>query len=307
MKFTIVVPVYQNEANLDTSIPELLSLAPSLEGELELVFVDDGSKDSSFDILLNYQRQYPGVIKLVQFTKNFGQTSAIRAGIRESTGDCVGIISADLQDPPTLFLEMIRIWKEGHSVVIAERTEREERFFHRFVSQTYWKAVSRFALTNYPEGGFDFCLFDKQVASDVNRFREGNTNIFAIVFWLGYDFQTIPYRRRLRREGKSQWTLAKKLRLLADTFIGFSFLPIRFISYMGVLVSVSALFFTVGAVFSYFFLGTRYPGWTSIATLTAGIGGLVLLTLGVIGEYLWRILDEVRGRPFFVVKRKLID
>ena len=303
-KFSIIVPVYQNGQNLPVTIPTLLKLEKELLGyELELIFVDDGSTDNSYEVLADFHRQQPERIKVIKLAKNFGQTPATQAGLRYSTGDVVGIISADLQDPPELFATMLHKWETGTKLILAERDDREENSRHRLISNTYWLLVSIFVLKGFPRRGFDFCLFDRQVADQANAFTEKNSNIFLILFSLGFPYIVIPYKRRLRIAGKSQWTLTKKFKLFFDTVVGFSYLPIRIISYMGLLISISSCLFGAFSVYSYFYYRTDYPGWTSTVVITSVLCGLILLTLGIIGEYIWRILDEVRKRPNYVIDR----
>lgn len=303
--FSIVVPVYQNEVNLDDTIPKLLSLQDKLLNyNLQLVFVDDGSTDKSFEMLLKYQTRYPAAkIKIVKLTKNFGQTPATQAGLREADGDCIGIISADLQDPYELFTIMVAKWETGTKLVIAEREKREESKGHSFISGLYWKMVNRYAIKDFPIGGFDFCLMDKQVKDDIVVINEKNTAIFPLVFWLGYDYEILPFTRKLRSAGKSQWSLSKKVKLTIDTFIGFTYLPVRIISLIGLITSAMAFLYSLVIFLRWLVIGSTVAGWTTIAILVSLIGGLTLLSLGIISEYLWRILDETRKRPNFVIDK----
>jgi dolichol-phosphate mannosyltransferase len=308
LKLSIVIPVYQNELNLPSSIEQLLALESQLPSmELELIFVDDGSLDRSYSILETQWQLHKRQIKVLKLCRNFGQTSAIRAGIRNATGDCIGIISADLQDPPQLFIEMVDVWRGGAKVVIAERDQREEGIVHQCFSRLYWRLVSLFAIKNYPKDGFDFCLFDRKVATAINQISERNTNIFAIIFWLGFSYKILPYKRRLREQGKSQWTFKKKIRLFVDTFVGFSHMPIRTISYLGLVISFFSFCFAIWAILSFILMKNPYPGWTSLVTIISCLGGLTLFTLGIIGEYLWRILDETRHRPVYLTETILSD
>lgn len=304
--FSIIVPVYQNEANLDYTVPALLSLRQQLQDyNLELVFVDDGSSDNSYSLLCKYYACHPENIKIIKLSKNFGQIAAIQAGLLEVSGDCAGIISADLQDPHELFVEMIKRWESGTKFVIAEREKREEGIGQIFISNLYWRLVKRYAIKGYPAGGFDFCLIDRQIITDVNRINEKNTHIFGLIFSLGYPYEIINYTRKKRREGRSQWTLLKKIKLFIDMFIGFSYVPIRSISVMGLGISALSIAYAVFIALDKIVFGNPFTGWTTIVVLVSFLGGLTLLTLGIIGEYLWRILDEVRKRPNFVIDRIL--
>lgn len=302
--FSIIVPVYQNEANLDDTILKLLSLQDRLPNyNTELIFVDDGSTDNSYNILLKYYNLNEDKIIIVKLTKNFGQIPAIQAGLKIASGDCAGIISADLQDPYELFIDMIGKWENGAKLVIGEREDREEGVKQSFVSNLYWKMVSRYAIKDYPLGGYDLCVIDRQIISDVNRINEKNTHIFVLIFSLGYKYEIVPYTRKERVAGKSQWTFSKKIKLFVDTFVSFSYLPIRIISYMGLSISIISFFYAFIVAISKFIFGNPYTGWTTIVVLVSFFGGLILLTLGMIGEYLWRLLDEVRKRPNYVIDK----
>ncbi|MDT8318437.1 MAG: glycosyltransferase family 2 protein [bacterium] len=305
--FSIVVPVYQNEANLNETVPKLLNLQEQLPNHsLELVFVEDGSSDASYNILYDYQKRHKDNITLVKLTKNFGQIAAIQAGLQISSGDCVGVISADLQDPHELFVDMVKKWEEGVKLVIAERKGREESIRQSFFSNIYWKMVNRYAVENYPAGGYDFFLIDRKIVEDVVNINEKNTHIMVLIFSLGYRYEIIEYTRKERKAGKSQWTLSKKIKLFIDTFVSFSYLPIRGISYTGLGISLLSFCYATIIGIGRFIFGNPIEGWTTIVILIAIFGGLILLTLGIIGEYIWRILDETRKRPSFVID-KIID
>ncbi|MFZ5879288.1 MAG: glycosyltransferase family 2 protein [Chloroflexota bacterium] len=299
---SIVVPIYYNEQNLPDTIPQLLGLADKLAGyRLELIFVDDGSGDRSLDILLDFQAKYPQTIKVVKLTRNFGSMAAIQAGFTVATGDCVGMISADLQDPPELFLEMLGHWEKGTKAVFAVRQDREEPFFQKMFSNTYYSLVRRFAVPGYPTGGFDFFLADRQIIVEINRIREKNTNLMTLVYWLGFKPILIPYVRRARAKGKSRWTLRKKLKLFVDTFIAFTFFPIRTLSVIGFIVALSSFGYGAFILLYWLLFGIDVKGWVPTMLIITFATGLQMTMLGVLGEYLWRTLDEVRGRPSFVI------
>ena len=299
---SIVIPVYYNEPNLPDTIPQLLALASDLPVyDLELVFVDDGSQDRSLEILLGAQKQFSRQIKVVKLTRNFGTMAALQAGLTVATGDCVGVIAADLQDPPELFLEMVRYWEGGVKAIFAVRSDREESFLQKTFSNLYYALIHRFAVPGYPSGGFDFFLVDHQVVEEVNKIHEKNTNLMTLIFWLGYQAVFIPYVRRKRTKGKSRWTLAKKVKLFVDTFVSFSYFPIRLFSFLGIIYAV--LSFTYGLVifFSWLTFGIPVQGWVPMMLVLTFTAGLQMTLLGILGEYLWRTLDESRGRPFYVI------
>jgi polyisoprenyl-phosphate glycosyltransferase len=300
--FSIVVPIYFNEPNIPDTIPRLLALEEQLGGySLELVLVDDGSKDGSLAALREYQAKDPARIKVVKLTRNFGSMAAIQAGLTVATGDCVGMIAADLQDPPEIFLEMLAHWERGTKAVFAVRADREESLGQKFFSNSYYALMRRFAVAGYPEGGFDFFLIDRQVVNEVNRIREKNTNLMTLIFWLGFQPVAIPYVRRARQKGVSRWTFEKKVKLFIDSFVAFSYAPIRVLSGVGFIVALSAFVYAGWVLYSWAFHHIPVKGYAPIVILLSFTAGIQMIMLGVLGEYLWRTLDESRRRPAFVI------
>ncbi|AIQ49622.1 glycosyl transferase family 2 [Paenibacillus sp. FSL R7-0273] len=301
IKLSIVVPVYYNELNIPHTVPRLQNLENIIpDCDFEFVFVDDGSKDNSFSLLLEAKRQDPR-IKVIKLSRNFGSMSAIQAGLKFTTGDCVGIIAADLQDPPEMFKGMIEHWKSGKKVVLATREDREESLSQKMFSNTYYYLLERFALKGYPKGGFDFLLIDRQVVNEVIDIQEKNTNIMSLIYWLGHDQVQIPYVRQERKLGKSRWTLSKKIKLFIDSFVSFSYSPIRFMSLIGVITAIISFLYGVFVIIGTLSGFIELQGWTTIIALITFLLGIIMIMLGIIGEYLWRILDESRERPSYVV------
>ncbi|MDP1624247.1 MAG: glycosyltransferase family 2 protein [bacterium] len=302
--FSIVVPVYYNEMNLLETVPRLLELANILPGyHLTLIFVDDGSGDRSLEVLLEFKNKYPENIKVIKLTRNFGSMAAIQAGFSIASSDCVGMISADLQDPPELFREMLDYWEKGVKAVFAVRQEREEPFFQKKLSNIYYSLIRRFAITDYPNGGFDFFLVDRQILNEINRIQEKNTNLMTLIYWLGFKPIMIPYTRRSRIEGKSRWTLQKKIKLFVDTFIAFSFVPIRMLSILGFVVAIISFMYGVFILYYWLYFGIDVKGYVPTMLIMTFTSGIQMTMLGVLGEYLWRTLDEVRRRPLFVIDK----
>lgn len=299
---SIVVPVYFNELNIPDTVPRLLSLSSQLPSyRFELIFVDDGSGDRSLSLLLDFRKQYPETIKVIKLTRNFGSMAAIQAGFTVATGDCVGVIAADLQDPPELFFEMLRHWEDGNKAIFAVRRDRKEPALQRFLSNVYYTMIRKFAIQDYPIGGFDFLLVDRQVVDEVNRIREKNTNFMTLIFWLGYKPFLIPYTRQCRIKGKSRWTFQKKIKLFFDTFISFSYFPIQLFSVIGVIVAIAAFLYGIYILIYKLVYGINLEGWVPIMVILTFTAGLQMTMLGILGEYLWRTLDESRGRPTFVI------
>lgn len=299
---SIVIPVYFNEPNLPDTVLQLLALTDRLPAyELELVFVDDGSEDRSLELLLETRELFPSQIKVVKLTRNFGTMAALQAGLTVASGDCVGVIAADLQDPPELFLEMVSHWEKGIKAIFATRSDREESFLQKLFSNFYYALINRFAVPGYPPGGFDFFLVDRQVIDKINNIHEKNTNLMTLIFWLGYQAVFIPYVRRKRVKGKSRWTFRKKLKLFVDTFVSFSYFPIRLFSFLGLIYAI--LSFSYGALIfvSWLMFGIPVQGWVPMMLVLTFTAGLQMTLLGILGEYLWRTLDAARGRPMYVI------
>ncbi|MDH6370971.1 glycosyltransferase [Paenibacillus sp. VTT E-133280] len=301
IKLSIVVPIYFNELNIPHTIPRLQKLETIIPNcDFEFVFVDDGSKDNSFSLLMEAKEQ-DSRIKVIKLSRNFGSMSAIQAGLRYTTGDCVGIIAADLQDPPEMFKEMVEHWRTGIKVVLGTRADREESFSQKMFSNTYYFLLEKFALKGYPKGGFDFLLIDRQVVQEVLEIQEKNTSVMSLIYWLGHDQVQIPYVRQERKLGKSRWTLAKKVKLFIDSFVSFSYTPIRFMSFIGFVTAFLSFLYGVFVIISTVFGIIELQGWTTIIALITFLLGIIMIMLGIIGEYLWRILDESRERPSYVV------
>jgi len=302
--FSIVVPVYQNAGNLPTTMPTLLNLQNQLpEWCLELVFVDDGSTDESFNLLTEFASENPEQVKVVKLARNFGQNPAIQAGLHHASGDCVGIISADLQEPCELFIDMVKAWERGAKFVLGERAEREESWWQRNISGFYWKLIQKASFPDLPKKGYDFCLLDRQVVENINHISEKNSSIFILLFWLGYKPIRIPIIRKKREVGRSQWRLVKKIQLTVDTLIGFTYLPSRLITLMSMSASLLALLYLIYLLYVWHSTGAAPLGWMTVVGLLLMLGSFILFALGIISEYLLRILDESRKRPPFVVER----
>ncbi|MEO5357340.1 MAG: glycosyltransferase family 2 protein [Nitrospirae bacterium YQR-1] len=306
--FSVVIPVYQNEGSLTVAIPLMLSVIEKIEAyKTEIILVDDGSTDNSYEIIKKYCTSHPEIIRGVKLTKNFGQVSAIYAGLQIAKGHCTGIISADMQDPFELFTEMLKIWEKGTKLVIAERQNREDPLLQKVFSFLYFRLVNMFAVRDYPYGGFDFCLMDREIVNILRTMEEKNTHLSVLIFSLGFSHEIILYTRKKRIYGRSQWTFAKKFKLFIDTFVSFSYTPIRFMSLTGIIVFFLSLTYAIYISVQKLLHPEGYIGWTSIACLITMFGGLIMFTLGIIGEYLWRILDEVRKRPVYIIDEVLTD
>jgi dolichol-phosphate mannosyltransferase len=306
MKISFVVPVYHNEGAISKTHEKIKSVFAKnlLHCEYEIVFVDDGSKDGSLNEILSLREGDPRV-KAITFTRNFGQMAAMLAGFKEATGDAIINISADLQDPVELIPQMVKKWEEGSETVICYRTDRADTWSAKLFS---WLAygVLRMALPQIPPGGFDFVLMDRKVMDEFNAIDVRHRFFQGDLLWTGYRTSFIPYVRLQRTIGKSQYNFAKKLKNFLDALLDASYLPIRFISLMGVVVSALGVLYSATIIFSWLRGETPFQGWAPLMIAILLVGGMIMLMLGVIGEYIWRINEEVRKRPNYVVRGKFL-
>lgn len=303
---SIILPVYYNEMNIPDTVPELMRLRdrrPDLD--FEFIFVDDGSGDNSFELLKQFQSQYPQNIKILKLTRNFGSMAAIQAGFSKCTGDYAGFIATDLQDPPELFLEMLNILEGGKKVAFAVRTDREDPFLQTFFANAFYFLLRKFTFKDYPTGGFDFLLIKRDVVDCINSISEKNVNIMNLIFWMGFPYATIPYVRRARRKGTSKWTFAKRFKLVIDSFVGYSYAPIRAMSMVGVVLSFGSFAYSIYILILWWMGIISVPGWATLMLFVALVSGIQMLMIGILGEYLWRSLDETRRRPSFIIDESL--
>lgn len=302
MKLSIVTPVYYNEANIPHTYPRLTSVAKRIAGtSYELIFVDDGSRDGSLEVLRALQQKDPHIV-ILKLSRNFGSFNAIQAGLSVAKGNAVGIISADLQDPPELFEEMYEHWKMGKKIVMATREGRRDPLMSRVFACLFYAIIRRFALPQMPRGGFDFVLIDKQIVSLILRINERHASLMALITWLGFPNFTITYTRQERKHGVSRWTFMKKFNLFIDTFTAFSFFPIRLISFLGLILSLTSFAYAMFILYLRIANGINVEGWAALAIMILFISGFQLLSLGIIGEYLWRNFDQSKQRPNYIIE-----
>ena len=304
MKISFVVAVYQNMGAVSLTHEKIKGVfAEQLSADgYEIVFVDDGSTDGSLDEIVSLQQADPKV-RVVTFTRNFGQMAAILAGMNEVTGDAVINISADLQDPVTLIPQMVEKWKTGDEIVICHRVDRSDDLAARLYSRFAY-GVLRMAVPQIPEGGFDFVLMDRKVVDVFNAIDVRHRFFQGDLLWTGYRTSLIPYVRQARTIGKSQYNFSKKLKNFLDAILDASYLPIRFISAAGFVTAGLGVLYAITIVIAWLFGATPFTGWAPIMVALLLIGGMIMVMLGVIGEYVWRINEEVRKRPNYVVRRR---
>jgi dolichol-phosphate mannosyltransferase len=302
-KLSIIVPIYYNEPNIPPFYQALKETVLAKNAfDYEIIFVDDGSRDNSFAELLKL-RELDSKIKIIKLARNFGGHEATITGFAYAMGDCLTVIASDLQDPLELILQLYEKWEAGVKVVLAERESRKDAWHEKFFAAFYYRIIKKYALPNIPKKGFDVFMLDKQVYQHINKMSGKNTNINGLILWCGYPYETVRYTRRKREIGKSRWTFAKKVKTFLDTLFGFSYVPIRLMSVLGFLFSLAAFAYAVWIVVDAIMYGSQLAGWPSMMAVLLGVTGIQLIFLGIIGEYLWRNLDEARQRPLTVVEQ----
>jgi polyisoprenyl-phosphate glycosyltransferase len=298
-----IIPCYFNEENIPITKSELIKNESRFPADVkfEYVMIDDGSKDGTITELLKFKEEYPDKVKIIKLSGNFGSYNAILAGMNYATGDCNVFLAADLQDPPELIPKMYDYWLKGIKLVIANRQDREESFMQRLFSGTYHYLIKKFALKGVPKGGYDLVLFDQQLRKEVVKINEKNTNQIYLLSWLNYDFVNIPYVRKKRELGKSRWTIQKKIKLFVDSFVSFSFVPIRLISVAGLILGFISLLYGLFVIYAKITGLVALNGWTALMVVLLFVSSFQMVALGIIGEYVWRAMDASRNRPNFVV------
>jgi polyisoprenyl-phosphate glycosyltransferase len=301
-RVSVVVPVYYNEGSLGPLLAELVAVEERLKEQdmdLELIFVDDGSGDRSLEELLKIKQLRPAT-KVIKLTRNFGAIHATKTGFKHVTGNCFMNLAADLQDPPELILQVVAKWKQGSKFVLATRSHRRDPLAAKLFAWLYYVLLRLFVVSDYPRGGFDLALMDQALLPYLNSSGKNiNTPLFA--YWLGFKPDVIEYIRRERIHGKSRWNFWKRLKLFIDAILGFSILPIRMISLIGLVVSILSFAYGSLILFNTLIGKTSVPGFATIVALISFLLGMVIVMLGVIGEYLWRIFDETNKRPEAVI------
>ena len=299
-KLSIIVPVYYNADTLELLYADMKEKILHKLGDYEIVFVDDGSGDDSWRIM-NEIRLGDENVKCVKLSRNFGEHAAILAGLSRCSGDCAVTKQADLQEDSELILELYESWKRGNKVVYAVREERDDPALKKFFANIYYTIVRKFIDKNMPRGGFDCYLLDRQVIEVLLGMEEKNSSLTLQVLWVGFSPDLVYFHRKEREIGKSRWTFAKKFKLVMDSMMSFSYFPIRFMSTVGIICAIIAFIWIIEVIVERLVVGTPIAGWASLMCLVLFSTGLILLMLGILGEYLWRTLDAGRKRPPFII------
>ncbi|MFH0908182.1 MAG: glycosyltransferase family 2 protein [bacterium] len=297
---TVVVPCFNEEAVIPSVITDLHAFAGKLPCKALFLFVNDGSSDRTAE-LLDRACESDDRIGCIHFSRNFGHQIAVSAGLRHARGELVAVIDADLQDPPSVIAEMIGKWREGYDVVYGVRTNRKEGWLLRMAYAGFYRMLSRLSNVDLPLDAGDFSLMDRRVVDEINRMPEHNRFVRGLRGWVGYRQIGLPYERQARQAGKPKYNLRRLFNLAIEGFINFSSVPLRIASWIGALASLLGFGLLVWAIVSSLVLQRLPPGWASLVVMVLFFGGIQLLVLGIIGEYIGRIFDEVKNRPHFVV------
>jgi len=301
-KVSIVIPIYYNQDNLRPLYQDIKDkVIEKVDFEYEIVLVDDGSKDKSWEVMKELAAQDKN-IRIIHLSRNFGSHAAILCGLVNSTGDCAVVKAADLQEPTELVLDMYDRWKKGSNVVLAVREGREESKSQTMFANLYYWLVRKTALPQMPQGGFDAFLLDRKVIKVLESMDEKNSAITGQILWSGFRTETVYYIRKAREIGKSRWTLKKKIRLVADTLFSFTNLPIMVVSTVGACSFFGALIWAI-LVFCAKLAGRiEVSGFTTLFIFQLFSFGIIMMTLGLLGGYLWRTFDASRNRPVYIIE-----
>ena len=300
-----IITAFLNEAdNLPAFKERVLRVVGTCCDSSEIVLVDDHSTDASSDLARDWTIEDPRV-QYIRLSRSCGSHAAFSAGLAHCTGDCAVLLAADLQDPPELVPQLMERWREGNDVVWAVRSQRRsERFSTRLFARAYYAIMRQCALSEMPTDGADFLLMDRKVVDAYNTIPEKNTSFLAMILWMGFRQTSIEYVKQSRHAGQSKWSFSKKVKLLIDSIVSFSYKPIRLVSVLGLLVSLAAFIFALHILYNAA-VGNPVEGYSSLMLVVLATSGIQLLMLGVLGEYLWRAFDQARGRPWYIVEEQL--
>jgi len=299
---SIVSPAYNEAENLGEFYSRVINATDNLNLEIEIIYINDGSQDSTIDIITK-QRQIDNRITIIDLSRNFGKEIALTAGLDYSSGDAVIVIDADLQDPPELIPKLVEKWREGYDVVNAKRIKRKgESLLKKVMSYIYYRLLFYLSDINVPKDTGDFRLLNKNALDALLKLREKHRYMKGLFVWVGFKQKEIEYEREARFKGKTKWGFFSLFNLAFDGLTSFSIMPLRLASTIGFLSALIGFFYGAVIFFKTLFFHEPVAGFTSLVVLVTFFGGIQLLSIGIIGEYIGRIFNETKNRPLYVVK-----
>ncbi len=302
VKISIIVPCYNEQEGLDQLFKQLLAVLNSLNLSYEVICVDDGSKDKTLQGLIEYHYRFPA-IKIISFSRNFGKEAALTAGLENAKGQAIIPIDADLQDPPELIELLIEKWREGYDVVYGKRRSRQgESWIKRLTANGFYRLISRISNVPIPHDTGDFRLLDRRVVDALKTMSERTRFMKGLFAWVGFKQTYILYDRPNRIQGNTKWNYWKLWNFALDGITSFSLLPLKVWSYLGVVLSLLAFIYGSFLIIRTLILGIDVPGYASLMVTMLFIGGVQLITLGILGEYLGRIYEETKQRPLYFIR-----
>ncbi len=305
IKYSIVVPLYNEELVIAETHKRLSTVMKSTGEEYEIIFVNDGSRDKTEILAKEIMKSDPNIC-LINFSRNFGHQTAITAGMDNARGQAIVVIDADLQDPPEVILDMIAKWKEGYDVVYGRRSVREgETAFKKVTAKVFYRFLSSLTSIDIPNDTGDFRLIDRKVCDAMKSIKEKNRYVRGLISWLGFKQTDVTYVRKERFAGETKYPLRKMLKFAADAITSFSDKPLKLAGYMGYTISGISFLYLLYVIIRKLTIGDFDSGWASIVAISLFFNGIVLIVLGIMGEYIGRIYDECKNRPLYVIAEKL--
>lgn len=301
MKISIIIPAYNEEGNVNIIFYKVKDILNNTKYTSEIIFVDDGSKDNTRKNILELFESNKDV-KLISFTRNFGHQLALTAGYNYCQGDAAITMDCDLQHPPELITNLIKKWEEGNDIVNTTRVDvNQPSIFKKFTSKYYYKFFSWITGVPIEEGAADFRLIDRKVINEINRFSESELFLRGMFYWLGFKSISIPYTPNERFSGTTKYNLRKMMHFAINGITSFSVMPLKIVTFMGFFISGLALLYIIYSVYSWIFFKNVISGWTSLLSSMLFLGGVQLISIGILGEYLGKIFIETKKRPRYVI------
>jgi len=300
--YSVVIPAYNEQEVIEATYKRLTDVMTGMGESYELIFVNDGSKDKTANIIAGFCENDP-TVRLINFTRNFGHMPAISAGMEHARGDAVYVIDADLQDPPEVFPEMAAKWKEGYHVVYGKRVKRKgESIFKKLTAKIFYRFLRSMTSVDLPPDTGEFRLIDRKVCDAVNKLPEKNRYIRGLVSWVGFKQIPVEYVREERFAGVTKYPLRKMLTFAMDAITSFSYKPLKLATMLGFLISFISFLYILYVIYQVFFTDRTVTGWASTIAAILFTQGIVLMILGLMGEYIGRIYTEIQDRPNYIIQ-----